>query len=85
MLKYLCAILKVLNYYSLAPLPNFFSHSYSDNLIDFLSPTDSDYNVKKQQRMLDRTVELTAKYKKTVENNFENDAMKKVKIYHFSL
>jgi hypothetical protein len=75
-LKYLWAILKVLNYYSLKMLPNF--HHLDIKLI--FVQTDSEYAIKKQQRMADRTIELAAKYKKTVENSFENDVMKKVKL-----
>ena len=35
--------------------------------------------------MSDRTVELAAKFKKTVENSYENDVMKKVKIQYSAL
>lgn len=45
--------------------------------------SDSEYNIKKQQRMADRAIELAAKYKKTVESSFENDVMKKVTISVF--
>ena len=80
-LKYLCAILKVLNYYSrsVAKLIPFQKNP------NWFSPTDSEFNIKKQQRMSDRTVELAAKFKKTVENSYENDVMKKVKIQYSAL
>jgi hypothetical protein len=57
-------------------LPNF---SRPDIKLIFVQ-TDSEYTIKKQQRMADRTIELAAKYKKTVENSLENDVMKKVKL-----